>query len=152
MGNCIIRPDCSIRFVWTTRNFYWQIDHHFSCEEEGNITMSQTRKWDIDNPNDQIRDANKDLHTRLMGIVTLRNLNPQLPKGDSSSISEIVEMLITNGVITTEEGKSRESAEVITTIGDRVDRGELITPVEFSNGTYTNAIGWFDNILPDIER
>jgi hypothetical protein len=114
--------------------------------------MSQTRKWDIDNPNDQIRGANKDLHTRLMGIVTRRNLNPQLPKGDSSSISEIVEMLITNGVITTEEGKSRESAEVITTLGDRVDRGELITPVEFGNGTYTTAIEWFDNILPDIER
>jgi hypothetical protein len=114
--------------------------------------MSQTRKWDIDNPNDQIRGANKDLHTRLMGIVTRRNLNPQLPKGDSSSISEIVEMLITNGVITTEEGKSRESAEVITTMGDRVNRGELITPVEFGNGTYTTSIGWFDNILPDIER
>ncbi len=114
--------------------------------------MSQTRKWDIDNPNDQIRGANKDLHTRLMGIVTQRNLNPQLPKGDSSSISEIVEMLITNGVITTEEGKSRESAEVITTMGDRVDRGELITPVEFGNGTYTNAIEWFDTLLPDIER
>ncbi len=114
--------------------------------------MSQTRKWDIDNPNDQIRGANKDLHTRLMGIVTRRNLNPQLPKGDSSSISEIVEMLITNGVITTEEGKSRESAEVITTMGDRVDRGELITPVEFGNGTYTAAIGWFDNILPAMER
>lgn len=115
--------------------------------------MSRTRKWDIDNPNDQIRGANKDLHTRLMGIVTRRNLNSQLPKGDSSSISEIVEMLITNGVITTEEGKSRESAEVIITMGDRVDKGELITPVEFGNGTYTNAIGWFDNnILPDIER
>jgi hypothetical protein len=113
--------------------------------------MSQTRKWDTDNPNDQIRGANKDL-TRLMGIVTRRNLNPQLPKGDSSTISEIVEMLITNGVITTEEGKSRESAEVITTMGDRVDRGELITPVEFGNGTYTTGIGWFDNILPDIER
>ena len=115
--------------------------------------MSQTRKWDIDNPNDQIRGANKDLHTRLMGIVTRRNLNPQLPKGDSSTISEIVEMLITNGVIpTTEGGKSRESAEVITGMGDRVDRGEIITPVEFSNGTYTNAIGRFDTLLPDIER
>ncbi len=114
--------------------------------------MSHTRKWNMDNPNDQIRGANKDLHTRLMGIVTRRDLNTQLPKGDSSSISEIVEMLITNGVITTEGGKSRESAEVITTMGDRVDRGELITPVEFGNGTYTNAVGWFDNILLDIER
>jgi hypothetical protein len=114
--------------------------------------MSHTRKWNMDNPNDQIRGANKDLRTRLMGIVTRRDLNARLPKGDSSSISEIVEMLITNGVITTEEGKSRESAEVITAMGDRVDRGEIITPVEFSNGNYTNAIGWFDTLLPDIER
>jgi hypothetical protein len=107
----------------------------------------------MDNPNDQIRGANKDLRTRLMGIVTRKNLNAQLPKEDASSISEIVEMLITNGVIpTTESGKSRESAEVITGMGDRVDRGEIITPVEFSNGTYTNAIGRFDTLLPDIER
>ena len=106
----------------------------------------------MDNPNDQIRGANKDLRTRLMGIVTRKNLNAQLPKEDASSISEIVEMLITNGVITTEEEKSRESAQVITTMGDRVDRGELITPVEFGNRTYITAIGWFDNILPDIER
>jgi hypothetical protein len=114
--------------------------------------MSQTRRrWDVDNPNDQIRGANKDLHTRLMGIVTRRNLNSHLPKGDSSSISEIVEILITNGVITTEEGKSRESAQVITAMADRVDRGEIITPVEFGNGTYTDSIAWFDTTLPDIE-
>ena len=37
-------------------------------------------------------------------------------------------------------------------MGDRVDRGELVTPVEFGNGTYTNAIGWFDTLFPDIER
>jgi hypothetical protein len=114
--------------------------------------MSRTRKWNMDNPNDQIRGANKDLRTKLMGIVTRRDLNSRLPKGDSSSISEIVEMLITNGVITTEGGKSRESADVITAMGDRVDKGEIITPVEFSNGNYTNAIGWFDTLLPDIER
>jgi hypothetical protein len=66
--------------------------------------------------------------------------------------SEIVETLITNGVIATEEGKSRESAQVITAMGDRVDRGELITPVEFGNGTYTDSIAWFDTTLPDIER
>jgi hypothetical protein len=113
--------------------------------------VSHTRRWDVDNPNDQIRDANKDLHARLMGIVTRRNLNAQLPKEDASSISEIVEMLIKNGLIST-EGKSRESAEVITAMGDRVGRGELITPLEFGNGTYTNAIGWFDTLLPDIER
>jgi hypothetical protein len=114
--------------------------------------MSHTSKWNMDNPNDQIRGANKDLRSRLMGIVTQRDLNAQLPKGDSSSISEIVEMLITNGVITTGGGKSRESADIITAMGGRVDRGEIITPVEFSNGNYTNAIGWFDTLLPDIER
>src|ERR687893_908062 len=114
--------------------------------------MSHTRKWNMDNPNDQIRGANKDLRTRLMGIVTRRDLNAQLPNGDSSSISEIVEMLITNGVITTEGGKSREFADIITAMGDRVDRGEIITPVEFSNGNYTNAIAWFDTSLPDIEK
>ena len=112
---------------------------------------SHTRRWDVDNPNYQILDSNKDLHNRLMGIVTRRNLNSQLPKGDSSSIPEIVDILIRNGVIPN-EGRSRESAEVITAMGDRVDRGELITPVEFGNGTYTNAIAWFDTLLPDIER
>jgi hypothetical protein len=113
--------------------------------------MSNTRRWDVDNPNDQIRDANKDLHIRLMGIVTRRNLNAELPNGDRSSITELVDMLITNGVIPT-EGRSREFADVITPMGDRVDRGEIITPLEFGNGTYTNAIGWFDTLLPDIER
>ena len=107
--------------------------------------MSHTRKWDMDNPNEQIRGVNKELRTRLMGIVTQRNLNAQLPKGDSSSISEIVETLITNAVIPT-EGRSKEFAEVITTMGVRVDRGEIITPVEFGNGTYTTAIAWFDDL------
>jgi hypothetical protein len=86
-----------------------------------------------------------------MGIVTRRNLNAELPNGDRSSITELVDMLITNGVIPT-EGRSREFADVITPMGDRVDRGEIITPLEFGNGTYTNAIGWFDTLLPDIER
>jgi hypothetical protein len=120
----------------------------------GTITMSSsshTRRWDIDDPNAQIRAANKELRTRLMGIVTARNLTPQLPKGETSSISEIVDVLIHNGVIPN-EGRSRESAEIITAMGDRVDRGELITPVEFGNGTYTNAIEWFDTLLPDVER
>jgi hypothetical protein len=115
--------------------------------------MSHTRRWDVDNPNDQIRGANKDLHAKLLQIVNQRNLNAQLPKGDSSSISEIVETLISNGVILAEEGgRSKESAEVITNMGDRVDRGEIITPVEFGNGTYTGAIEWFDTLLSGVER
>lgn len=112
---------------------------------------SHTRRWDVDNPNEQIRAANKELRTRLMGIVTRRNLTPRLPRGETSSISEIVDVLIHNGVIPN-EGRSRESAEVIAAMRDRVERGELITPVEFGNGTYTNAIAWFDTLLPDIER
>jgi hypothetical protein len=113
--------------------------------EEEKITMSHTRRWDMDNPNEQIRDANKELRTRLMGIVTQRNLNAQLPKGDSSSISEVVDMLITNGAIPA-EGRSKEFAEVITNMGVRVDRGEIITPVEFGNGNYTTAVEWFDDL------
>jgi hypothetical protein len=110
------------------------------------MSSSRTRKWDVDNPNEQIRDANKELRNRLLGTVTQRNLNSQLPKGDSSSISEIVDVLTRNGAIPN-EGRSRESAEVITAMGIRVDKGELITPVEFGNGTYTNAIAWFDTLL-----
>ena len=113
--------------------------------EEEKITMSHIRRWDIDNPNEQIRDANKELRIRLMGIVTQRNLNAQLPKGDTSSISEIVDMLIANGAIPT-EGRSKEFAEVITNMGVRVDRGEIITPVEFGNGNYTTAVAWFDDL------
>lgn len=113
--------------------------------------MSHIRRWDIDNPNEQIRDANKELRNRLLGIVTQRNLNSQLPNADTSSISEIVDVLIHNGVISN-EGRSRESAEVITAMGVRVNKGEIITPVEFGNGTYTNAIAWFDTLLPDLDR
>jgi hypothetical protein len=88
-----------------------------------------------------------------MGVITRRNLNTQLPNGDTSSIAEIAEMLTSNGVIpTAEEGKSKEFAEVITKMNDRVSRGELITPVEFSNRSYTTAMEWFDGILPDMER
>ncbi len=118
------------------------------------VSSSHTKwRWDIDNPNEQIRAANKELRTRLMGIVTRRNLTPRLPRDKitSSSISEIVDVLIHNGVIPNER-RSRESAQVITAMGERVDRGEIITSVEFGNGTYTNAIEWFDFLLPGIER
>src|SRR3712207_7188825 len=58
------------------------------------------------------------IYTRLIGIITRRNLNSQLSKGDSSSIPEIIDILIRNGVIPN-EGRSRESAEVITAMGER---------------------------------
>lgn len=113
--------------------------------------MSHTaRRWDMDNPNEQIRGANKELRTRLMRIVTKRNLTSQLPREDSSSILEIVDVLINNAIIS-REGRSRESAEIVTNMGVRVDRGEIITPVEFSNGNYTDAIAWFDSTLQNVE-
>jgi hypothetical protein len=37
-------------------------------------------------------------------------------------------------------------------MGVRVDRGEIITPVEFSNGNYTDAIAWFDSTLQNVEN
>jgi hypothetical protein len=121
-------------------------------KREEKIKMSsRTRKWDVDNPNEQILAVNKELRSRLVAIATRRTLTPLLPRGETSSISEIVDVLIHNGVIPN-EGRSRESAERITAMGERVDRGELITPVEFGNGTYTTAIEWFDTLLPDIER
>lgn len=114
--------------------------------------MSQTRRWRVENVEDQICDANRDLHSRLMGIVSRRkNLNSQLPNGgDGSSILEIVDMLINNRIIS-REGRSREFADLITRMGDRVDWGERIGPEEFRNGDYTIAIAWFDGILPEIE-
>ncbi|MDQ4101887.1 MAG: hypothetical protein M3115_06855, partial [Thermoproteota archaeon] len=63
-------------------------------------SSNHTRRWDVDNPNEQIRAANKELRTRLMAIVTARNLTQRLPKGEtSSSISEVLDVLIHNGVI-----------------------------------------------------
>jgi hypothetical protein len=72
---------------------------------------------------------------------------------DTPSISELVNVLETNGVIPAGgERRSRESADIITRIGDRVDRGERITSDEFQHGDYTLAIAWFDSILPDMEE
>ena len=114
--------------------------------------MSHDRKWTVDNPEDQIRTTNRQLHSRLMQIVSQKNLNSQLPSGDGSSILEIVDVLINNAIIS-REGQSRDYAEVITSIGDRVDKGgERIAAEEFQKGDYTIAIAEFDNTLQNIEN
>ena len=114
--------------------------------------MTHDRRWTVDNPEDQIRIANRQLHNRLMRIVSQRNLHSQLPRGDGSSILEIVDVLINNAIIS-REGQSRDFAEVITRIGDRVDRGgERIAAEEFQKGDYTIAIAEFDNTLKNIEN
>ena len=110
---------------------------------------ADTRSWDVDNPEKEIREANRNLQTRLMQIVTRRNLNVQLAR-DTPSVSELIDTLATKGVIPTTEGtKSRQYADTITRVADRV---EQITQEEFVGGEYITAILWFDTILPDIER
>jgi hypothetical protein len=110
------------------------------------------RRWTVDNPEDQIRTANRELHSKLMRIVSQRNLNSQLPSEDSSSILEIVDVLINNAIIS-RQGQSRDFAEVITTIGNRVDSGgERIAAEEIQKGDYTMAIAEFDNTLQNIEN
>ncbi len=65
------------------------------------------------------------------------NLNVQLAR-DITSISELVNVLTTNGVIPAgAERKSREYAETITRIGDGVSRGERIISDEFQRRDYT---------------
>ena len=114
--------------------------------------MSHNRRWANNNPEDQIRTTNRQLHSRLMRIISQRNLSSQLPRGDGSSILEIVDILINNAVIS-RQGQSRDFAEVITKIGDRVDReGERIAAEEFQKGDYTIAIEEFDNTLQNIEN
>jgi hypothetical protein len=113
---------------------------------------ADTRSWDVDNSEKEIREANRNLQTRLMQIVTRRNLNVQIAR-DTASVSELIDTLATKGVIPTTEGtKSRQYADTITRVTDRVDRGERITQEEFVGGEYITAILWFDTILPDIER
>ena len=135
----------SKRLLDNNLSWLWYIGRRLS-------TMSHDRKWTVDNPEDQIHTTNRQLHSRLMRIISQRNLNSQLPRGDGSSILEIVGVLINNAVIS-REGQSRDYAEVITSIGDRVDRGgERIAAEEFQKGDYTIAIAEFDNTLQNIEN
>ncbi|MFL6371570.1 MAG: hypothetical protein ACJ70P_00380, partial [Nitrososphaera sp.] len=69
----------------------------------------------------------------------------------SSSIKELVDILINEGVIPP-EGRSREFADTITKLGDKAARGEQITIEEFEDGDYTLAIAWFEMILDDIKE
>jgi hypothetical protein len=121
-------------------------------EQEGIKMSHNNRRWTVDNPENQIRIANRELHSKLMRIVSQRSLNSQLPSGDSSSILEIVDVLINNAIIS-RQGQSRDFAEVITTIGNRVDSlGERIAAEEIQKGDYTLAIAEFDKTLQNIEN
>ena len=45
----------------------------------------------------------KKLRTRLMKVITRKKLKSQLPNGSASTISEIEEVLISKGIVQTEE-------------------------------------------------
>ncbi|MFL6503075.1 MAG: cysteine--tRNA ligase, partial [Nitrososphaera sp.] len=115
------------------------------------VNSKKTRMWNVINPEDQVHEANRKLETRLMQIVSQRNLNVHLHKDRSSSIKELVDILINEGVIPP-EGRSREFADTITKLGDKAARGEQITIEEFEDGDYTLAIAWFEMILDDIKE
>jgi cysteinyl-tRNA synthetase len=114
------------------------------------VNRKKSKLWNVINPEDQVREENRKLETRLMQILSQRNLNAHLHKDRPSSINELVDFLINNGVIPP-EGRSREFADTITRLGDKAARGEQITIEEFEDGDYTLAIVWFEMILDDIK-
>jgi cysteinyl-tRNA synthetase len=115
------------------------------------VKRGKTRRWSVDNREDQVRESNRNLESRLMQIVRQRNLNAQLPRDRRPSISELVDILITNRVIPT-AGRSREFADTLTRLGDKANRGEEITKEEFVDGDYTLAIAWFEMELDDLKE
>jgi hypothetical protein len=82
----------------------------------------------------KVHEENTNLESRLMQIVTQRNLNVQLAR-DTPSVSEHVDVLVTNRVIPKEKRRSREFADRITRIADKAARGEHITQEEFNDYT-----------------
>ncbi|MDQ3976865.1 MAG: hypothetical protein M3264_10105, partial [Thermoproteota archaeon] len=123
-------------------------------DHKGRTTWVKREKpsiWNVDNREDQVREANRKLETRLMQIVRQRNLNAHLPRDRHPSISELVDILITNRVMP-KAGRSREFADTITRLGDKAARGEQITKEEFVDGDYTLAIAWFEMELDDMKE
>jgi hypothetical protein len=70
----------------------------------------------------EVLEENTNLESRLMQIVTQKNLNVQLAK-DTASVSE----LVVTEYFPKEERRSREFADGITRIVDKAARGEHIT-------------------------
>jgi hypothetical protein len=115
-------------------------------------TNAKTKQWVFKNLEDQVHEANKNLENKLMQIVKDRNLTAHLPQDNRRpSISKLVNILATNGVFPRGgEERTREYADTITRIVDKIDRGEGISKEEIAEGDYTLAIAWFELILDDI--
>lgn len=116
--------------------------------------------WSFENLEDQIRNETRDLHARLMQIITRRSLNSQLTSGfdsrssriDGSSIFEMVDLLIRNGVLTYVNERTMGFMEELKRICDRVANGERISPEEFDKSDYRLAVPWLEMRLDDIEE
>jgi hypothetical protein len=114
----------------------------------GFTTKAKTKLWSVDNREAQVLDQTKRLHTRLMQVIGDRNLSSQLPNGSESTISEIEEALISNGIVQTKES-SRKFASIITEMREKAAQEQQITLDEF--GDYTLAIDWFEMELDEIQ-
>jgi hypothetical protein len=66
-------------------------------------TKPRTKLWSVDNREAQVLYQTKKLRTRLMKVITRKKLKSQLPNGSASTISEIEEVLISKGIVQTEE-------------------------------------------------
>lgn len=112
---------------------------------------AKTKQWLFENLQGQVLEASSHLETRLLQIISNRNLGAQLPRDRRPSISELVHILEINRLIPRGgERKTREYAEKITRIMDRIDTGVEISKEEITEGDYTLAIAWFELILDDI--
>lgn len=95
-----------------------------------------------------------------MQIITRRSLNSQLTSGfdsrssriDGSSIFEMVDLLIRNGVLTYVNERTMGFMEELKRICDRVANGERISPEEFDKSDYRLAVPWLEMRLDDIEE
>jgi polyhydroxyalkanoate synthesis regulator phasin len=115
-----------------------------------------------ENLEDQIRNETASLHARLMQIITRRNLNSQLSSGvgasgdssriDGSSISEMVDLLIRNGVLTHVDERARGFMEELKRVCDRVANEERISLEELDKSDYGLAVPWLEMRLDDIEE
>jgi hypothetical protein len=101
-------------------------------------SKSRTKLWSVEDRKSTVLKENRNLETRLKEVIT-QKLKLQLPNDIPPSISELVSILVSNGIISE---KSKEYSDTIMRIGNKVAKGERITDEEY--GDYALAIAWFE--------
>jgi hypothetical protein len=110
-----------------------------------------------ENIEDEILGENANLHSRLLQLISRRSLNSQLSgdvssRIDGSSILEMTELLIKNGVFPSPDEKIRGYIEEYRRIGDKVASGKgKITYEEWGSSKYSLGVGWLHSTLDIIE-